>query len=67
MNTPLQCFDFRVKDLLGYNCSDLMNKSLFDYHHAMDSEVIDQAYKNCKSSSHNLDVSQITPKLQVTW
>lgn len=40
-----------------------MNKSLFDYHHAMDSEVIDQAYKNCKSSSHNLDVSQITPKL----
>lgn len=37
-----------------------MNKSLFDYHHAMDSEVIDQAYKNCKSSSHNLDVSQIT-------
>lgn len=43
-----------------------MNKSLFDYHHAMDSEVIDQAYKNCKSSSHNLDVSQITPKLQVT-
>uniref|UniRef100_A0A8W8ICI4 Hypoxia-inducible factor 1-alpha n=3 Tax=Magallana gigas TaxID=29159 RepID=A0A8W8ICI4_MAGGI len=38
--------DDRVKDLLGYNCSDLMNKSLFDYHHAMDSEVIDQAYKN---------------------
>lgn len=34
-----------------------MNKSLFDYHHAMDSEVIDQAYKNCKSSSHNLDLA----------
>ncbi|XP_062580697.1 hypoxia-inducible factor 1-alpha-like isoform X2 [Saccostrea cucullata] len=37
--------DDRVKDLLGYNCSDLINKSLFDYHHAMDSELIDQAYK----------------------
>ena len=41
---------FRVKDLLGYNCSDLINKSLFDYHHAMDSEVIDHSYRNCKYS-----------------
>nr|XP_022331131.1 hypoxia-inducible factor 1-alpha-like isoform X2 [Crassostrea virginica] len=38
--------DDRVKDLLGYNCSDLINKSLFDYHHAMDSEVIDHSYRN---------------------
>ena len=41
-------FIFRISELLGYKCDDLLNRSVFDYHHAQDTEDLDKAFKHCK-------------------
>ena len=42
------CVCFRVKDLINYSSEELVGKSLYDYHHALDSEAVENAYKDCK-------------------
>ncbi|KAJ8924028.1 hypothetical protein NQ315_006805 [Exocentrus adspersus] len=37
-----------MKDVLGYEPDDLLGKSVYEYHHAMDSDSICSAYKCCK-------------------
>ncbi|KAL8598273.1 hypothetical protein ACOMHN_035223 [Nucella lapillus] len=37
--------DDRVKGLLNYSEDDLEGRTLLDYHHAMDSQVVEKAYK----------------------
>ncbi|CAH1164562.1 unnamed protein product [Phaedon cochleariae] len=37
--------DELLQDILGYDADDLVGKSVYDYHHAMDSEAILSAYK----------------------
>ncbi|XP_069114811.1 hypoxia-inducible factor 1-alpha-like [Argopecten irradians] len=36
----------RMKELVGYSSDELIGKSIFSYHHAQDSGVIDKAYKD---------------------
>ncbi|KAL8559658.1 hypothetical protein ACOMHN_008369 [Nucella lapillus] len=36
----------KVKELVGYESDDLEGKSVYDYHHAMDSGVVEKAYKD---------------------
>lgn len=38
----------RIKALIGYECEELVGTSLYMYHHALDSEVVEKAYKDCK-------------------
>lgn len=38
----------RMADFLGYNSDDLIGKSLYEYHHAMDSDSICSTFKCCK-------------------
>lgn len=38
--------DDRVKDLINYTSDELIGKSLYDYHHALDSDVVEKAYKD---------------------
>lgn len=38
----------RLTSLLNYQASQLMGKSLFDYHHGEDSEHLSAAFKCCK-------------------
>ncbi|XP_041352992.1 hypoxia-inducible factor 1-alpha-like isoform X2 [Gigantopelta aegis] len=38
--------DERIEDLIGYNCEDLIDKSLYNYHHALDNEIVEKAYKD---------------------
>ena len=39
----------RVKELIKYSSEELEGKSLYDYHHALDSHIVEKAYKDCKS------------------
>lgn len=34
--------------LLGYEPDDLLGKSVYEYHHAMDMDLISSSYKCCK-------------------
>lgn len=38
--------DERVKELINYASDELIGKSLYDYHHALDSEIVEKAYKD---------------------
>lgn len=38
----------RIGEFLGYSPDDLLGKSVFDYHYALDSEILDRGFKNCK-------------------
>ncbi|XP_014663091.1 PREDICTED: hypoxia-inducible factor 1-alpha-like isoform X2 [Priapulus caudatus] len=38
--------DSRVSNLLGYCDSDLSNKSMYEFHHAMDSEHLTRSFRN---------------------
>ena len=40
-----------MKDLINYSSEELVGKSLYDYHHALDSDVVESAYKDCKLSN----------------
>ncbi|XP_076441609.1 hypoxia-inducible factor 1-alpha-like [Babylonia areolata] len=46
MNMRFTYCDERVKELIGYNSDDLEGKSVYDYHHAVDSEIVEKAYKD---------------------
>lgn len=39
---------YSLEDILGYNAEDLIGKSVYEYHHALDSDAIGTAYKCCK-------------------
>nr|KAG5710681.1 hypothetical protein BaRGS_035083 [Batillaria attramentaria] len=52
--------DDRVKELINYTSEELIGKSLYDYHHALDSEVVEKAYKDCTRVEHkDLVLSQV--------
>lgn len=36
-----------MNEFLGYKSEDLIGKSVYEYHHAMDSDAICLAYKSC--------------------
>ncbi len=38
--------DERIKDLLGYDPDDLVDKSFYNFYHAMDSHVIDKCHRD---------------------
>ncbi|XP_033631701.1 hypoxia-inducible factor 1-alpha-like [Asterias rubens] len=38
--------DERIKDLLGYDPDDLVDKSFYDFYHAMDSHVIEKCHRD---------------------
>ncbi|XP_064603399.1 LOW QUALITY PROTEIN: hypoxia-inducible factor 1-alpha-like [Liolophura sinensis] len=46
--------DDRIKDLIGYNSDELIGKSVYDYHHALDSEVVEKAYKDLFSKGQTM-------------
>nr|WNN25273.1 hypoxia-inducible factor 1 [Terebellides stroemii] len=41
--------DDRMSELLGYDSEEIVNHSMFDYHHALDTEIIRDACKNLYS------------------
>ena len=45
-------FCFRIEDLIGYSCEELIDKSLYNYHHALDNEIVEKAYKDCELHKH---------------
>ncbi|KAL5007977.1 hypothetical protein ScPMuIL_013558 [Solemya velum] len=38
--------DERIKELIGYNSEKLIGHSLFNYHHALDSDIVVKAFKD---------------------
>lgn len=44
-------FYFRMLEFLGFESDDLIGKSVYEYHHAMDMNVISTAYKSCKKNN----------------
>ncbi|KAF4527595.1 hypothetical protein B566_EDAN015149, partial [Ephemera danica] len=38
--------DDKIGEFLGYCPDDLLGRSVFDYHHALDSDIIDRGFKN---------------------
>ena len=37
-----------MKSLIGYDGEELMDQSLYSYHHALDNDTLDKAYKDCE-------------------
>lgn len=50
-------FLFRISDFFGYNTDNLLEKSVFDYHHAEDSVALRECFKNRKLFSFLFVVS----------
>ncbi|KAK3093787.1 hypothetical protein FSP39_020222 [Pinctada imbricata] len=46
--------DERMTDLIGYESEELMDQSLYMYHHAADSETLDKAYKDLFSKGQTM-------------
>ncbi|OWF50362.1 hypoxia-inducible factor 1-alpha-like isoform X2 [Mizuhopecten yessoensis] len=46
MDSKFTYCDSRMKELVGYSSEELIGKSIFSYHHAQDSSIIDKAYKD---------------------
>ncbi|XP_060062666.1 hypoxia-inducible factor 1-alpha-like isoform X2 [Ylistrum balloti] len=46
MDSKFTYCDSRMKELVGYSSEELIGKSIFSYHHAQDSNIIDKAYKD---------------------
>ncbi|XP_071080503.1 hypoxia-inducible factor 1-alpha-like isoform X1 [Haliotis cracherodii] len=46
MNMTFTYCDDRIQDLIGYNSENLIGRSLYNYHHALDSEVVEKAFKD---------------------
>nr|CAD7447100.1 unnamed protein product [Timema bartmani] len=44
--------DDKIGDFLGYSPEDLVGRSMYEYHHAMDNTAIEKGFKNCKYLSH---------------
>lgn len=42
-----------MMDVLGYDSEDLVGKSVYNYHHAMDSDAICSAFK-CRKYCKNM-------------
>ncbi|KDR13744.1 Hypoxia-inducible factor 1 alpha [Zootermopsis nevadensis] len=40
--------DDRIGDFLGYNPEELLGKSVYEYHHALDSEAVEKGFKSCE-------------------
>ncbi|XP_059143272.1 hypoxia-inducible factor 1-alpha-like isoform X2 [Physella acuta] len=46
--------DERIEELAGYNCEAMIGQSLYDFHHALDSDVIDKAFKDLFSKGQTM-------------
>ncbi|KAJ8308811.1 hypothetical protein KUTeg_013685 [Tegillarca granosa] len=46
--------DERMKDLIGYDSEELLGKSLYNYHHVLDSEIVVKAYKDLFSKGQTM-------------
>nr|WNN25264.1 hypoxia-inducible factor 1 [Palola sp.] len=46
--------DDRITDLLGYLPDDLLGESAYDYHHALDSEEVEKAFRNLFSKGQTM-------------
>jgi hypoxia-inducible factor 1 alpha len=46
--------DDRITDLLGYSPDDLIGESAYDYHHAVDSEEVEKAFRNLFSKGQTV-------------
>ncbi|CAG5134818.1 unnamed protein product, partial [Candidula unifasciata] len=46
--------DDRIQELAGYSCKDMIGQSLYDFHHALDSDVIDKAFKDLFSKGQTM-------------
>lgn len=38
----------RITELMGYDPEDLMNRSVYEYYHALDSDHLTKTHHNCK-------------------
>ncbi|XP_012941668.1 endothelial PAS domain-containing protein 1 [Aplysia californica] len=46
--------DDRIQELAGYNGEEMINQSLYDFHHALDSDVVDKAFKDLFSKGQTV-------------
>jgi len=44
---------------LGYRSDDLIGQSVYEYYHALDSEDMEKAYKNCMYIVHSHTLSEV--------
>nr|QZU27270.1 HIF-1 alpha [Onchidium reevesii] len=54
MNMQFIFCDDRIKELAGYDCEEMIGQSMYDYHHALDSEVIDKAFRDLFSKGQTM-------------
>lgn len=41
-------FPLRITELMGYDPEELLNRSVYEYYHALDSEHLTKTHHNCK-------------------
>lgn len=61
-NSPVSCALFRITELMGYEPDDLLNKSVYEYYHALDSDHLTKTHHNCKHLSidtHSWKTTQV--------
>lgn len=39
---------YRITELMGYDPEDLLNRSVYEYYHALDSDHLTKTHQNCK-------------------
>lgn len=51
----------RITELMGYDPEDLLNRSVYEYYHAQDSDHLTKTHHNCKHE-HNETKHHKCPK-----
>lgn len=51
MKLDKRVFLVRITELMGYEPEDLLNRSVYEYYHAQDSDRLTKTHHNCKSQS----------------
>ena len=45
---PFFTFLYRIEELAGFTSQDMIGKSIYDFHHGLDCEKIEKAFKDRK-------------------
>lgn len=54
----------RITELMGYDPEDLLNRSVYEYYHALDSDHLIKTHHNCKHPHINMTMQRYSPLKQ---
>ncbi|CAB1449257.1 unnamed protein product [Pleuronectes platessa] len=57
--------DERITELMGYDPEDLLNRSVYEYYHAMDSDHLTKSHHNCEYESYKFFLTNSSVEEQV--